>query len=101
MYDELINIILSNQEHFREVKSGEKFCQIFTSLLEIVDKFGFVAKEIQGFAGDYDLDELTPGNGYRSFVVVMEKAIKNAAQICEKIKENCGKVFFLKSFYEK
>lgn len=101
MCDELINIILSNQQHFRKFESGLRLCEIFKSLIDTVDAIGLIVKDIQGFAGDYDLDELTPGNGYRSFVFVVEKAIKSTMQICENLKENREKVFFRKSFFEK
>lgn len=101
MCDKLIQIAVDNQEYFSKVKNGSISCQLFKFLIETVEKVEILVKEIQGFAGSYDLDEQSPGNGYRSFVFVVEKAINKLLQFCENVKDNREKIFYRHSFYEK
>lgn len=78
-----------------------RLCEIIKSLMETVGDIGPVIDEIQVFASDYDLDENTPGNGYRSFVYIVEKAAEKTMKAVESVKEKRGKVFFRKGFHEK
>lgn len=101
MIDELISVLLENQEHFRCDQNGSEFLTIIQSMIETVNKLGTSVEDVKNFAANYDADESTPGNGYRSFVVVVEKALKKAFEICTKIQENRGKFLFRRKFYEK
>lgn len=81
--------------------SDNKFCEIFKSLLQTVDGIRPIIKEIQGFAGDYDLDEKTPANGYRSFVYIVEKAAEKTLILVENVEKKSENIFFRRKFYEK
>lgn len=101
MCDDLMNIVLDNKDFFSKHKRGDKFCHLLKVLIDSVYKIGFVVTEIQGFAGDYDFEEQSPGNGYRSYDFLVHKALSATAEVLRKLKENRENVFFRKSFYKK
>jgi Hormone-sensitive lipase (HSL) N-terminus len=77
-------------------------CETFKSLVDNVAETRLIVQEIQGFAGNYDLDATTtPGNGYRSFVYIVEKAAENTLKVVESLIKNRGRIFFRKTFYKK
>lgn len=99
MSDHLINLCNNNREYFSKDKSenGIKLHASLSKIVELLGKFPPLAKEIQSFAGDYDFDENTPGNGYRSFLFIFNAAIKYTENACKYIAENRGKFLFRKS----
>lgn len=103
MTDELHRLASENLEFFRKVpvQSGSKFHDSFSSLIENVELIATVIKKIDKFAVNYDFDEITPGNGFHSFVDVCLLAAKKAAEICKNIRESREKFYFRQSHYEK
>jgi hypothetical protein len=101
MADELMMNLLEIQEHFRCDRSGSKLYEITNLIIKSVKVLGSLTEEVQSFACNYDVDETTPGNGFRSFVYVTEKAIEKTFVIARQIQENRGKLFFRRKFHEK
>lgn len=103
MTDELHGLASENLEFFRKVpvKSGRKLHDSLSSLIENVELIVPVMKKIEKIAVDYDFDEITPGNGFHSFVDVCLVAAEKAAEICKKIRESREKFYFRQSHYEK
>lgn len=102
--DELSLTILDNLVFFSskfKVANGQTFCQIFESLTKSVEKIKPLVKKIEVFAGDYDFDQKSPGNGYRTFVYVYESAIKRVVKLSTQIEAKRENIWFRKSFYEK
>ena len=101
--EDLIKMSMSNVEFYSDDQSsvGLKLHGIFTKLIEELEKSIPVIKEIESFAGVYDFDENTPGNGYRSFVFIFDAAVKHTEKICIYITENRGSLLFRKSVYMK
>ncbi|XP_023162160.2 hormone-sensitive lipase [Drosophila hydei] len=60
-----------------------------------------LVSQIELFAHEYDFDELTPGNGYRSFIYVTNACIKHGLDICQHLLATRGTLFFRKKFYMK
>ncbi|KAK1132230.1 hypothetical protein K0M31_016352 [Melipona bicolor] len=56
-------------------------------------------KEISRIAPMFDLDAQTPGNGYRSFLVLIDKCIIHSRFICHQIYCQKDSIFFRKSHY--
>jgi hypothetical protein len=83
------------------VKHGANFVQIFKVLIKNVQQLNKIITEIECFAGGYDLDEETRGNGYRSFVYVHKAAVNRTLKMCTQVRENRESFFFRRSFYEK
>lgn len=101
--DELIKMSVSNAAFYKDDQSfiGVKLCSIFTKLIDVLQKSVPVIKEIESFAGLYDFDEKTQGNGYRSFVYIFNSAVNHANTICTYITDNRGNLLFRKSVYMK
>lgn len=101
--DELISMCVSNVDFYRDDKTfvGVKMLTSFQKVLEMLEKSVPVIKKIESFAGEYDFDAMTPGNGYRSFVFIFHSAVKHAEKICKYIADNRGNLLFRKSVYMK
>lgn len=49
-------------------------------------------EEIRGFAFEYDFDDETHGNGFRSFLNISDSAIKKSSKVCQRLiknRDNC------------
>jgi len=57
--------------------------------------------QIEAFAHEYDFDEQTPGNGYRSFIYVTNACITHGVGICQQLTATRSAMFFRKKFYMK
>ncbi|XP_017867571.1 PREDICTED: hormone-sensitive lipase [Drosophila arizonae] len=57
--------------------------------------------QIETFAHEYDFDESTPGNGYRSFIYVTNACIDHGLSICQHLLATRATLFFRKKFYMK
>lgn len=57
--------------------------------------------QIDAFAHEYDFDESTPGNGYRSFIYVTNACISHGRSICQQLLATRATLFFRKKFYMK
>lgn len=103
LYDVLYDLCQDNIEFFSHDDSmnGSK---IHAAFLTLSLHIGFAKKkvtEIQSFAHEYDYDEHTKGNGYRSFVIVVDCCIKHSIKLCRNVVENRSSLLFRKSVYFK
>lgn len=100
---ELITMCVSNVDFYRHDKSyvGVKIHASFQKLVDILEKSQPVLSEIESFAGRYDFDTETPGNGYRSFVFIFDAGLQHTVKICRYITDNRGNLLFRKSLYMK
>lgn len=85
--DVLRSLIINNIEHFQYDKSsfGTKVNDIFTGFLQSLNEFEGRAKEMARICHLYDLDANTPGNGYRSILLVGDSCILQSIGICRTI----------------
>lgn len=99
--NDLIEMSVSNEAFYEADQSsvGVKLRAIFKNLIECLGKSVPVIKRIESFAGEYDFDEKTPGNGYRSFVFIFEAAVKHTQKTCKYITDNRASLLFRKSSY--
>lgn len=103
MTDELHRLAIENLEFFRKlpVESGSKFYECFSSLIRNVELILPVIKKVEKIAVDYDFDDITPGNGFHSFVDVSLVAARKVTEICKNIQGSREKFYFRQSHYEK
>lgn len=103
MCKQLINLCIINEEYFSAdtTELGVNFATSFKKIAKFLNKSESVLREIESFAGEYDYDEKTPGNGYRSFILVFTDAVQYTEKVCKSITEKRGSFFFRKSFYAK
>lgn len=99
--NELITAIDNNIDYFDKT---EKFQTLKTNLLNLKNSFGKCAKSvaiIEGFAHEYDFDDETSGNGYRSFVNIFESADKKTTKISKRLITNRSSFLFRADNYAK
>lgn len=105
MSSELVQVAHDNLEYFKKAKfknrTYHEFCKLFESLIKTVAKIHLLINNIKSFAPDYDLDKMSPGNGYRSFIDVYESAVDRTLKLCFRVKESRESIFFRKTHYEK
>lgn len=101
MNEDLTCILQDNKKYFYSNKNGFKFTKILNSIIETLIKLEPLVNDIRSFAGKYDFDERTPGNGYRSFVLVVDTAVKKTLIVCRQVQKKRRNFFFRRRFYEK
>lgn len=103
IYDELVEICQDNRQYFEsdDSESGHQFHEQFELILNNIASARQYVKEFNGFVCEYDFDERTPGNGYRSLVKAMHSAIEYCIRICSYIAKNRRYLLFRKSVYIK
>lgn len=105
LYDSLVEICQNNVRHFESLTSdsitNQSFLDAFRSILQHIEIIRQYITEFNGFAHEYDFDEQTPGNGYRSIVKVTHAYIKHTAKVSKHIAENRGNLLFRKKTYAK
>lgn len=103
MYDALIDICQNNVKYFEcdESETGQRFVCAFRGIIDhIAIARQFVAKIIT-FVHEYDFDETTPANGYRSFVKTTQACINQTVKVCKYIAQNRSYLLFRKNMYMK
>lgn len=103
VYDELIELCQDNRQHFESDGSelGQRFYEQFECILNNIATARQFVTEFNGFAHEYDFDDRTPGNGYRSWMKAMHSAIEYCIRICSYIAKNRRYLLFRKSVYIK
>lgn len=103
VYDELVEICQDNRQYFENDGSemGQRFHKEFNCLLDRIATARQYVTEFNGFAHEYDFDDRTPGNGYRSLVKAMHAAIEYCIRISSYIAKNRRYLLFRKSVYIK
>ena len=101
--DELIRSCVSNAAFYDTDKSfiGARIHASFAKAVDFLNKIVPMTKAIETFAGIYDFDDQTPGNGYRSFVYIFNSAVKHTEKICKYVTSNRRNLLFRKSVYLK
>lgn len=103
VYEDLKALCLANAEYFQSDESsvGKKLNLSFQTLHNNVVSIYPLADEIRKAAPHYDFDQNTPGNGYRSYVTVVDAFILFGQKICQQVSKNRTSYFFRKSTYLK
>lgn len=97
---ELKEICGDNIEYF-DVNSYENLVTLHREIFEVLFKLESHVKKIEKFAPEYDFDENTPENGYRSFVRVFYKAVQFCVIKVKTLQANRGGWFFRRKIAEK
>lgn len=98
MYDVLKELCQNNADYFKTDDSelGKKLEVSFESLYASINAVAPLVDEIRKAAVQYDFDKDTPGNGYHSFVTVVDAFIVYGVKICRQICVNRSSYFFRK-----
>lgn len=100
---ELEENCLENIDYFNTHKTVIKL-QYVVALLNLQDnirKTQILITKIDSFCHEYDYDEHTKGNGYRSFIDLYESALRHSLKILKSVSKKRGNWFFRKQFFLK
>ena len=103
MYDALVDICQNNVKYFEcdDTETGQRFLCAFRGIIDHISiARQFVAKIIT-FVHEYDFDEHTPANGYRSFVKAIQACINHSVKVSKYIAQNRSYLLFRKNMYMK
>ncbi|XP_015118314.1 hormone-sensitive lipase [Diachasma alloeum] len=100
-WDTLYKLANVNREFFspHQDECGLRICTAHVVVLDIIKELRPLYKEIATIAPQYDFDENTPGNGYRSFISLVDKCILHCEGICQQIYNLRESVLFRKTNY--
>lgn len=104
MLDSLVDICRNNIEYFEtdtNANTSKRFLDAFGNILQQIEIVRQYIREFNGFAHEYDFDEITPANGYRSIVKVTHQYIKHTLKVAKHIAENRTSLLFRKQTYLK
>ncbi|XP_034950037.1 hormone-sensitive lipase [Chelonus insularis] len=80
-------------------ENGLRIYSASNVILDILKEIRPLYKEISHIAPQFDFNENTPGNGYRSFLSLTDKCILHSIEICQQISSYKTSVLFRKSHY--
>lgn len=103
MIDALVDICENNCKYFEndETEAGQRFFNTFRFIIENAAIARAETIIVEGFMHEYDYDDSTPANGYRSMVKVMHACINHTMKICKYITQHRGHLLFRKTTYIK
>lgn len=99
IYDELIDLCQNNIRYFERdttTVAGARFLLAFHNIIKQLAILRQFVTEFYGFLHEYDFDEMTPANGYRSIVKATHGMINHSIKLSKYIAENRGNLFFRK-----
>lgn len=89
----------NNAEYFCKdtTENGQRLYLSFMSMKDDIDLVLPLRDSIESVVHQYDYDEATPGNGYRSFLKILDSAIVHGIQVNKKVCLKRDSVLFRKS----
>ncbi|EZA47677.1 hypothetical protein DMN91_012343 [Ooceraea biroi] len=81
--------------------NGVRIKAALLAILDHLDQLQPLYREIAKFAPDFDFDEDTPANGYRSFLSLVDKCILHSGQVCRQMFCHKNSMLFRKSHHVK
>lgn len=103
MITALAEICENNCKYFEsdESEAGQRFFYAFRNILDHAPIARTNVTDVASFMHEYDFDESTPANGYRSIFKVMQACINHTTKISKYIAQNRGHLLFRKTTYMK
>lgn len=98
---ELIQLIDNSLAYFDNERKSPKLILNLRRFKFTVEKCLKFVEEIEKFAHEYDFDEETCGNGFRSFIDIFDAAVQRALRICRKLIISRKKIIFRADQYNK
>jgi hormone-sensitive lipase len=103
VWEALKSIICNNIDYYSKDEStnGLKLHGAFLGIIDYIDEGRPLVEEIEVFCKEYDFDDITPGNGYRSFIKIFDSAINHTFKIVKYVTESRASLLFRKNTYTK
>lgn len=96
-YDKLLDLCQSNIQYYESDGSSETNKRFLDAFQHIIKQLAIIRQfvsEFHGFVHEYDFDESTPANGYRSIVKATHGMINQTMKLTEYIANNRGSLLF-------
>jgi len=102
-YDKLKDLCKENIIYFtnNERNDSTAIANAFEQLFENIGNIQPLVFKLRNVYHLYDFDPSMPGNGYRSYVCVVDLFIAHCIKICNQMAANRDSFFFRKTFYIK
>lgn len=100
-WEALKSIICNNIDYYKcdQSTNGLLLHGALLGIIDQIDEARPLYQRMQTFCGDFDFDENTHGNGYRSFLKIFDSAINHTFKILKYVTENRSALFFRKNAY--
>lgn len=102
LYDKLIELCQSNIQYYEcagTTVAAKRFFEAFHSIIKQLGIIRQFVSEFHGFVHEYDFDEMTPANGYRSIVKATHGMINHTFKLTKYIAKNRGSLLFRRMEY--
>lgn len=102
-YEKLKDFCKENIIYFTtdERNGSTAIANSFEQLFENIGNIKPLVHELRNVCHLYDFDPSIPGNGYRSYVSVVDLFVAHCIKICNQMAANRDSFFFRKAFYTK
>ncbi|XP_032688656.1 hormone-sensitive lipase isoform X2 [Odontomachus brunneus] len=97
----LREICCANVEYFasHQDANGVRIKAALLAILDHLDQLRPLYREVAKFAIYFDYDEEVPGNGYRSFLSLIDKSILHSNAVCQEIYRQKNSILSRKSYH--
>lgn len=84
---------------YHQDDNGVRIKAALHAILDHLDHLRPLYREIAKFAPHFDYDEETPGNGYRSFLLLIDKCIVHCGMVCRQMYCQKDSLLSRKTYY--
>lgn len=103
LYDAFKDLCVNNANYFEmdDSENGQRLNGAYIGLLDHLSTARIYVTKIRSFVHEYDFNENVPGNGYRSFLLVVRSCITHGIKLSSYVMQNRSSILFRKSMYMK
>ncbi|KAJ8719717.1 hypothetical protein PYW08_011892 [Mythimna loreyi] len=103
MYEALKDSCQNNATYFQpdDTENGQRLYQGFMTLMDHVDTVWPLVDHVRKVAPLYDFDAKSPGNGYRSFVSVVDSCVLHGLKLSRQVNTSRDALLFRKGHFVK
>ncbi|XP_048483269.1 hormone-sensitive lipase isoform X2 [Plutella xylostella] len=101
MYEALKDSCQNNATYFQpdDTENGQRLYQGFMTLIDHIDTVWPLVDHVRKVAPLYDLDAVSPGNGYRSFVSVVDSCVLHGLKLSRQVCTGRDTLLFRKGYF--
>ncbi|XP_047533737.1 hormone-sensitive lipase isoform X8 [Vanessa atalanta] len=103
MYEALKDSCQNNATYFHpdDSENGQRLYQGFMTLIDHIDTVWPLVDHVRKVAPSYDFDAKSPGNGYRSFVSVVDSCVLHGLKLSRQVCTGRDALLFRKGYFVK
>lgn len=101
--DTLVQLCKENAEALQvdESEAGQRLSAAFLAMTDHIETLRPSVDKIRAVAPLYDFSPETPGNGYRSFINIVDTFVLHGLKLSREVAATRSSLFFRKSFFMK